>query len=911
MSTKTTYSFFNLGQTRVHTKSQTSQSNHAVAASQDHAGHAPSALNKLIYDHSFGGLNLAAALPKQLRGQDKIFGLQHTPSADTAAVNTSKNTKPAPVADRSKLTSKEMAIMSQVLRADVVARKQAEAQAAKEQVMAKYQAARQAAVAAAAARHAEAMEKAKAAAAVRQAEALEKAKATSAARQAEALEKSKAAHAAKQAEIAAKTKAILAEKQAAEKAQHTENDVAHHHQTNGKAAHSAPAVTVAHKHEDNQAGDNKETVRHNTSKSNEAHTARQAEHQANHQDEVKEGEVSNYTVHQSKEFGRYIDVNDFGADPTGKKDSLAAIKAALTAAHKEKAMLFMDGTYYISDQIVINGNNSGVKGIFGSGMGKTLITFDKAQVGVFNPNTNHDDIRAFAGILVDGQSHKTIANLSVKYTNPDFYRKGLSYFGKVSGILVNDADHTLISKVEVSGVNRAGVMFTSTDALVREAGKSQTYKARVQSGEINEQYDHLPLGENNRIVDSYLHHNRVAGAMVGYQKNFVGEGNRLEWNGHEADGGTGYGMTAMAGSYNYGITFRNNTTDHNYRKGLDVHDGTGIVIENNVLNGDRLYGIAAYNRQFSMDNVKIKDNVITQDPNFRLYMDDDLGRYYHMYSGIQVQTNTQLRDLHTADKGYYDISGNTIKNLAVYQNHIQTYGIEFRNHENKMDYTLNITDNKIDGESTKYLMAVINNTYDHVSKHDGIGTGTINISDNTANIGKIAPGAVPFYFEEHRSDVPLHGSITLNNNNITVREESAGYREFAYMRTNAKEYNVTNNTLSLHGKLNDAIVDVNSTGDGVGKATLNVANNTLHTDIKGKLYATWLKHEADIDTFAGSNTHNGDQLKDVNTTSKDIALSDVLGHVHNKVEAIHDTVYANHPKYPTMIDDQAYHNGIL
>ena len=72
-----------------------------------------------------------------------------------------------------------------------------------------------------------------------------------------------------------------------------------------------------------------------------------------------------------------------------------------------------------------------------------------------------------------------------------------------------------------------------------------------------------------------------------------------------------------------------------------------------------------------------------------------------MYSGIQVQTNTQLRDLHTADKGYYDISGNTIKNLAVYQNHIQTYGIEFRNHENKMDYTLNITDNKIDGESNQ------------------------------------------------------------------------------------------------------------------------------------------------------------------------------------------------------------------
>ncbi len=576
MSSKTTHSFFNLGQTKVYTRSQASQSNHAVAKSQDNAGNAPSALNKLIYDHSFGGLNLAAALPKQLRGQDKILGLQNTSSADTT---TSKVSKPALVADRSKLTSKEMAIMSQALRADAVARKQAEAQAAKEQLMAKYQAARQAAVAAAAARHAEAMEKAKAAAAARQAEAVEKAKAASAARQAEALEKSKAAHAAKQAEIAAKTKAILAEKQAAEKAQHTETDVAHNQQTSGKTAYSTNAVTVAHKHEDNQVSGNKEAARHNTSKPNAAHTAKQAENHADQQDDVSEEVVVNYTVHQSKEFGKYINVDDFGADPTGKKDSLAAIKAALNAAHKEKAMLFMDGTYYISDQIVINGNNSGVKGIFGSGMGKTLITFDKAQVGVFNPNTNHDDIRAFAGILVDGQNHKTIANLSVKYTNPDFYRKGLSYFGKVSGILVNDADHTLISKVEVSGANRAGVMFTSTDALVREAGKSQTYKVRVHSGEINEHYDNLPLGENNRIVDSYLHHNRVAGAMVGYQKNFVGEGNRLEWNGHEADGGTGYGMTAMAGSYNYGITFRNNTTDHNYRKGLDVHDGTVLLLK--------------------------------------------------------------------------------------------------------------------------------------------------------------------------------------------------------------------------------------------------------------------------------------------------------------------------------------------
>ena len=116
---------------------------------------------------------------------------------------------------------------------------------------------------------------------------------------------------------------------------------------------------------------------------------------------------------------------------------------------------------------------------------------------------------------------------------------------------------------------------------------------------MDETYENLPLGENNRLIDSHLHHNRVAGALVSYQKDFVADNNYLAWNGHEADGGTGYGITAMAGSYNFGVTFTNNTTDHNYRKGLDVHDGNDILIANNTAIGDRLYGIAVYNRQFT------------------------------------------------------------------------------------------------------------------------------------------------------------------------------------------------------------------------------------------------------------------------------------------------------------------------
>lgn len=628
--------------------------------------------------------------------------------------------------------------------------------------------------------------------------------------------------------------------------------------------------------------------------------------------EGREGLSGKYRVYESKEYGNYVRVNDFGADAQGKKDSLQAFKAALEAAHKEKAMIFLDGTYYISNQIVMDKTVSGARGLFGSGMGKTKVTFDKAQTGEFNPDTNHDDIREFAGILINGQNNKTIADLSVQYTNPDFYRKGLSYFGKVNGILVNDADNTLISKVEVSGANRAGVMFTSTASLETEKGHKLTFKERVQSGEIDEKYEALPLGENNRIVDSYLHHNRVAGALIGFQQNFIGEGNRLDWNGHEADGGTGYGMAVAAGSYNYGITYRKNTTDHNYRKGLDVHDGTGIVIENNVLTGDRLYGIVAYNRQFSMDKVKITGNTIIQDPSFRLNVDDDLGKYYHMYSGIQVQTNTQYRDLHSADKGYFDISDNVIKNLTVYQNNIQTYAIEFRNHESKMDYTLNMANNKISGESTKYLIAVINDTYDRVLSKNGMGSGTITISGNDADIGKIMKGAVPVYVEEHHGNVAMHGAVTIHNNKISVREESAGYVEFAYLKSNAKEYNITNNTLKLGGDLNDALIDVHSTNPK-GKASLNVANNKILTDIKGELYDSWLRFENDINTYSEGNSHNGAALmKKVNTTGSKMTLSDVLSEVNHIVETTKETVYHHTQNvYTSGVEEHHTTTGIL
>ena len=82
-----------------------------------------------------------------------------------------------------------------------------------------------------------------------------------------------------------------------------------------------------------------------------------------------------------------------------------------------------------------------------------------------------------------------------------------------------------------------------------------------------------------------------------------------------------------------------------------------------------------------MDMVKITAITLIEDPVFRLDVNDNPRYTYHGYAGIQVQTNTQFKDLKSADTGYFEISGNTIKNLTLYKNAVQTYGIEFRNHE--------------------------------------------------------------------------------------------------------------------------------------------------------------------------------------------------------------------------------------
>ena len=588
-----------------------------------------------------------------------------------------------------------------------------------------------------------------------------------------------------------------------------------------------------------------------------------------------------HKLYAHEEFGKYIDARDFGVNPANA-DNTAALKAALKAADDEGAALYLGaGTLKLHEQIRIGADvhdKSGkliqegyenVRAIFGAGAGETHLTFDwqqtegerfypRAKDDRFNPWNNRTNVNPYAAILIDGVNGKSVADLSLEYqhkTAEDFYQKTKSYFGLINGIIVNDADHTKIDTVEISGMNRAGVYFTSTLA------ESSGARDKLKTHQISEA--DAPTGDNNQLIYSNLHHNRVAGALVAFQKNFTADSNHLAWNGHEADGGTGYGIASMAGSYGFGITYSRNTTDHNYRKGLDIHDGNHITIENNTLNGDRLYGIGVYNRQFTMDDVTIRNNHITADPKFRLATDDGdeiAGGTpnYHLYSGIQIQTNTQplIQDLQSKGPGKFDISDNTISGLEIYQNGVHTYGIEFRNHEPTMNYALNISGNHISGESSKYLIGILNQTQ-HKNGSVGAGSGDITIENNTMELARSGRDTAPIYLEEKGQISTLRGSVKINHNALTLREASEGATEAIAMHGNAKTYDVGHNTFELHGNVHDRpVVRINGSSSSA-KPHLNLHDNSFQTE--DNFDASWLKYgNASVETH--NNTLNGKAL---------------------------------------------------
>ena len=549
----------------------------------------------------------------------------------------------------------------------------------------------------------------------------------------------------------------------------------------------------------------------------------------------KRAAASNTKVYEDADYGKYVKATDFGLDTTGKVEASEAIKKALSAANEVEggASVMLSGTVLLKNTLVIDENYANVKGLIGSGPSRnnTKILFNKKQDGEHDPETNLTDNRYESAVLIQNQNNFTVGRLTVEHAydssdytkDNEFYRKGKSYFGRSNGIYVNDSSNVTINDVRAMKFNRAGVFFSSSKATAQEydaSGRPIRYSSISEkvSNEVKSIGDpDVPIMDGNKVTNSFLHNNRVAGVMFGYQRNFVVDNNILSYNGHVLDGGTGYGAASMAGSYNDGITYTGNYTNYNYRKGLDIHDGNKILIENNVSLGDRLNGIEVYNRANPMTNVIIRNNKVTQDPNSKLENDDDDPARYRGYTAISILTNEKNHKwTKPLDKGRYVISNNTIEGLTKpFENgQLGTFGILFRNNESSNDYSLNIEGNTITGDSTDYIISVNNNTAQASRGVEGGGSGDITISRNKIEVDDIKQ--LPIYINDDTTyvasvidrttgkrvnkvtKVPFtktRGSINIDNNELTVSKIKSRWKNaVAIESTNAASIDVNSNT---------------------------------------------------------------------------------------------------------------------
>ena len=478
------------------------------------------------------------------------------------------------------------------------------------------------------------------------------------------------------------------------------------------------------------------------------------------------------------------------------------------------------------NQIKIGSEHSNVTGLFGDGPGTTVLKTNLVQLGnPWDSNENDTDNRDHAVLLVENQNGFLVKDLSVSIQNlkeafgeqhDGFYVKGMPYYGKVDGVLINDSDNVTVENVEASGANKAGIRFGSSYNSVSNIslpgwGRPRSVSNLIAGKAPGYTFSSLNLGENNKVLNSNTHNNRVAGVQFSYQTNILIEGTTTSENGHKLNGSTGYGFASEAGSYNNGIVFRNNTSTYNYRKGLDIHDGDRILIENNISYGDRLLGISVYNRNFKMENVVIRNNVVTQDKTNRLVRDDlkvdgkfTHGHDYLQYEAIHLQTNEKSQDL-SADGavGYFEISNNRIQDLdssgrtATNQDY-NTNAILVRMQEPYLNYVLNIKNNQITGHSANDLIKMINSSNDNIrgtatlsdtSKFAnglGYGSGSINISNNKVELEElygdpnkdlsaitIAESTSNFNVADktiRSNQDKFRGSVVFQNNDIKVKK---------------------------------------------------------------------------------------------------------------------------------------------
>lgn len=471
-----------------------------------------------------------------------------------------------------------------------------------------------------------------------------------------------------------------------------------------------------------------------------------------------------------------VNAKDFGVDISGATDSSAAMQLALNACAGGK-VLRISGSITVSQRLTMP---STIGGIFGDGQGSTTITFTREQT-----SSSIFDNSLF---IIDAVSGASFKDFKIEYTGT-FYQAGQSNFGAVSGLLVRDSDDVLIERIEATGFNHAGIYFTAN--------------TRTASN----------LCKRNSVINCYLHHNRVAGCLFSFQEQFHFMRNLCSYNGHVSDGGTGYGVASLNSTPNKLVSILNNTTDHNYRKGIDSHDCQSVVINDNILNGDRIYGIDVLSVGYDLNIAQVNNNIIEVDPTFYVSADDDQpAGTYSFYRAIIVQVDPLAS------------SSNSIPDIQVNNNLIKNMGCDDSSHEltgiiissiSASDALIECGNNKIRG--TKSANSYIDGGI-KVSRGGSTPGITSNIHDNSLRVGPINDYGIVVAFN-NTGLTNNYGECWVERNYI-AGASSAG--NAILVEDGGEKIHVNNNIVEIATISNPAIVVENTPS-----SELWIANNSI------------------------------------------------------------------------------------
>ena len=173
------------------------------------------------------------------------------------------------------------------------------------------------------------------------------------------------------------------------------------------------------------------------------------------------------------------------------------------------------------------------------------------------------------------------------------YKGGYLYNVSFGILILENCKNIIIDNVETSLFNYVGI--------------GVGFRGKV---------DHIK-NENVTIRNCYCHGNFSAGIHLMHVEGANVYNNRCENNGHPSanpndfDCNPGYGITCRNSvSYPTNVNIYNNICANNKRKGIDVHSGVDININNNTVKNCYYWGIALTRFNGKVKNIIVKDNVI-------------------------------------------------------------------------------------------------------------------------------------------------------------------------------------------------------------------------------------------------------------------------------------------------------------